>query len=274
MPGDTDVPGWKIKPDKTERYGRDDIAEKLKDGYAVYEKYGCRELVTAGYVRVDDPEIKIDIEIYRFNSSLNAFGIFSFERAFLYDDSSVCGNSYTAVNSFIARKGEFYIKVNANKNHKGISGDLIAFGEAVCAGIVSEDRPLPDYIVLYSRNGYKDVVYRAVELPFLPGFNNFFLCKKNISGNNKIIFFANRGTGIDSYSEFSKFLTLEVNPFVLLSTGKSHVAFRKNGESDFLFISSYNEWLLGVISAGSMREGREIVDILLEELIEFLNRKG
>ena len=272
VPGDTDVPGWRIMPDKTKTYGRENIGEALKEKSAVYEKYGFRELITAEYTRVDDSEKIINIEIYRLNNSLNAFGIFSFEREFMYNDSNVCGNSYEGINAFFARKGGFYIKVNSNKSYKRMSKDLTAFGEAVCGRIVIEERPLPDYIVLFGNNRLKDVIYRAVELPVLPELNTFFLRKKNISEKTKIVFFAKRITYIDSYKEFSKLLTLDSNPFILINTEKSQVAFRKNSDNDLLFISLYNEWLFGVISAGSISEGRDIINILFDELIEFLNR--
>ncbi len=271
VPGDNDVPGWRILPDKTKRYGREDLSGALKDRYSAYTKYGYRELVAAEYVRVDDPGKKINIEICRLNNSLNAFGIFSFERAFMYDDLNICGYSYASAGSFFAVKGEYYIRINSNN---AFAGDLFIFGEAVCARIITEERPLPAHIALFGNDGLKNVIYRSGGLPALPDINNFFLRKKIISGKTKIVFFARRETGIDSFREFSNLLALEKKPFVLLSTDKSQVAFRKNTGNDYLFISAYNEWLFGVFSAVSVAEGREIINILFEELIEFLNRNG
>ncbi len=268
LPNEFDVPGWRIVL-SIKGYTEIDIHEYLKKDSNLYEKYGIKELRVAKYRRVDDYTRDITAEIYRMNSTLNAFGIFSFERVFEHNNLEICGNAYSKPGGIFTRKGSYYIKVEANREYEGAIDDLVIFTQLICDNIRAEENGLPEYITLFGDNTLNNLVYGIDGHPEFPQLKNFFIKKIDIIGEKRFIFFLKRDSSYETLTEFSNILKDKKNPFVLSSAEELQIAFQKKGKRDFLFISVYKEWFFGVISATSMLEGKKIVNQLYNELLEF-----
>ncbi|MGA1204801.1 MAG: DUF6599 family protein [Opitutales bacterium] len=98
----------------TERYTADSLYEKINGRAPAYLEYNFQELTSRSYLLMAAPGEFIDVFLFRMDSPLNAFGIFSAER----DDSGqpleFAPDGYGSEMGFFLRKGDIYVQTLAS----------------------------------------------------------------------------------------------------------------------------------------------------------------
>lgn len=81
LPGDQEIPGWTAKEAASD-YTRDGLYGHINGGAEIFLQYGFQHLSVCPYKRTSSGEAaEIILEIYRMATPLEAFGIFSVNRA-------------------------------------------------------------------------------------------------------------------------------------------------------------------------------------------------
>jgi len=272
FPRESDIPGWRAK-NSPQLFRGGDIRKYLKDSGDHYQRYNVEELSVAEYNSISDPSRIISLAILKMSSSLNAFGIFSLERGFDYKDACISEDSYLTSNGLFFRKGRYYIKIEIRGGYADVSKDFRMFSGAINDKVLKGRGVIPDYLSLFSDKGSRSrVVYYIEDYPLLPSIKNIFVRKKDISGDDRFIFFGRRNSYFDSMRDFSAQLKIKENPFILSNAGKLRIAFNKIADNEYIFISVYKKWVFGVISANSMIEGKKIVTLLYKDLLDYLKK--
>lgn len=273
MPRETDVPGWRLKAPPQE-FTSAKIHEYLKERTDLYQKYGFQKLYTALYNFINDSNRVNRVEIYKMNSSLNAFGIMSIERGFNYKDSPILNNSFITDNSISFSKGKYYIKIITSNYYENAIKYITTFAEIVSDNLKNGDRRLPNYITLFADNNYDfNVVYYIDGIKELLELKNLFLREKIISKEKRIIFFTKRDSYYTSMKEFSNLLKNNDDPFILSNAGELQVAFKKRKNNKLIFTSVYKEWIFGIIKTKSLLEGKTMINQLHKELVDYCNNE-
>lgn len=271
LPWETDVPGWKIKSPAV-KYTEKNIGEYSQGDVNLFKLYGLNELAVCTYYSISNAEKEITVSILRMNSPLNSFGILSMERSDSVSAAEVCDDSYTNEKGLFYRKGKFYVKIN--RAGEISIDDLNTFGKTVCVKLCNEADKLPDYISLFNSDTSRiNLVYHINDIDDIPGIKNIYVLKTTILDKPVSVFFTKRDSGYDTIGEFSRLLKETKDPFILSSAEKSQIAFKKKGDSDFIFISVYKEWIYGVLSTDSMVNGKRIINYLYEGILEFEKKK-
>ncbi len=234
---------------------------------ALFRKYKLKELSVAKYKHISDRDKEITTEIFFMSSLLNAFGIFSMERPEDTVEDTICSNTYLSGQSFFSQKGNYYIRIKSNFES---TEDLRNFLKIICDKIKSF-KSLPRYLSLFEKNeNKKSLVYRVDGYSKLPSVKEIFTRKVTINGKYRTVLFAKRDSNYISVGEFSNLLKNKEKKFILCGSGDAQTAFFKVNENDVIFISVYNEWIIGIADAASMAEGENGINFLYNDLKEYL----
>ncbi|MDY6934259.1 MAG: DUF6599 family protein [Spirochaetota bacterium] len=272
LPRESDVPGWRLNSAPKE-YTVDNVHRYLHNKGRIFKKYGFRSVSVAKYHSINDQSRLTTVEIYKMDSTLNAFGIMGIERGFNHIEDSVFENSYTKGAGFYFRKGIYYIRIEASKTTDSftIQRDNIIFAQVVHENIKNPNEPLQDYVALFGDNKrVSDVVYYIDGHPQLPEIDNLFVRGKRISGRIKHIIYSKRDSCYESLKYISSLVQEMEPPFVLSNAEEFQIAFNRSENNNYIFIAVYKEWIFGIINADTKFEGKKIVHRLYTELIEFL----
>ncbi|MFH0992344.1 MAG: DUF6599 family protein [bacterium] len=138
------IPGWKLKIEP-QVYVPDNLWDAIDGAADLFLEYGFVNLHIARYEKSDSYEIKV--ELYRHNSLVNAFGMYSQERAPEYRFIQLGAQGYfaTAVLNFMA--GEYYVKLTSSKSDKAAEKDLLLIGNKI-AGALKQPIQMPRSLAL------------------------------------------------------------------------------------------------------------------------------
>jgi hypothetical protein len=270
LPREIELPGWKIiaGPDV---FNSNNIHEYIKaqEELHIFEVSGFQELSIAQYSSLSNPDRAINIEIFRMDSSLNAFGIFSTQRIDGAVNKNACDDSYSAGQNYYARKSNYYIKIKPLNNYAGAGSDIKLFLETVCNKIKNGEN-LPGYLPIFGDKDDRTTLSYWIEgYPKLTKIKSVFSQKVEIEGKIKTIFFAKRSSEYNSLSEFSGLLNDKNNQFILSSAGEIQIAFSRTSENEYIFISVYKEWIFGIADISALSEGEKAINYMYLKLNSF-----
>ncbi|GEM_PF-2528085 len=266
LPGDIEVPGWEMigNPD---HYSADSI-QKHQDYARLSEMKDFRELITARYRSLQSHSLVLTVVIVRMDSFLSAFNRFSIERGSekrisLFPISSLSSQGVCFV------KGRSSVSIHLSEKIERLKNDVFLFA-ALIYGNITEKNRLPRYSSLFSRGEsiHNLLYYRSFQGDF-PELKDVFMRKRMIEGKVYTVFFARRQAPNSASAEFNRIVSDPVHPAVVTRFGSKRRAFRGNKKRGYTFLSSYKEWIFGVINAESLKRGDAITGMLHEELLEF-----
>ncbi len=273
LPREIELPGWRAAADP-KIFNSTNIQKYIKtqEEIRLLDVYEFQELSIAKYCSLSNPDKTITVEIFKMNSSLNAFGILSIQRSDEAMKEEICEDSYSTEQNLFARKNNYYIRIQDVCKYAGAKTDNKLFLKTICIKIKSTMR-LPDYLSLFGgKEDRMSLIYMTEGHPKLFKIKNIFSRKTEIEGKTKTIFFAKRNSNNNSLREFSSLL--KDNQYILSTASEIQVAFLKTREDNFIFISVYKEWIFGIFDAATMAEGEKTINYLYNNLYKFLMRSG
>ena len=136
------IPGW--HEEKTTLIGDEKGLAKYVSGRAeLYCAYGFRRLAIGRYK--NEKSLPMLVEIYEFDSSENAYGMYSFDTTgekLELGQGAVYG--YGLLKFW---KGKLLVRVHAEEEHLELEEEILAFGRRIDSGIPTEG-PRPDLLFL------------------------------------------------------------------------------------------------------------------------------
>jgi hypothetical protein len=266
LPGDIEVPGWEMigNPD----HCSEDSIQKYQNCVQLSEMKDFRELITAQYRSLQSHSLVLSVVIVRMDSFLSAFNQFSTECGFekrisLFPISSLSSQEVYFV------KGSYYVRMHLAEEIERLKKDVFFFATIIYRNITEKNR-LPQYSSLFGQgeSTHNLLYYRNFQGDF-PELKNVFMRKRMIEGREYTVFFARRQSPSSALTEFNRIVSDPVHPAVVTQFGAKRRAFRGDTSGGYTFLSSYREWIFGVINAESLKRGDAITGVLYKELLEF-----
>src|SRR4030042_2048396 len=264
MPRETDVPGWVI----ARQYRLNDM-KKIERVIPYHTDYDPVELVAADYNYLSDTSRIIRVEIIRFHSSLDAFGLYSRERGFdaavLFMDKC----TYSSEHGIFFRLGKYYVKISGENLNEKERASFEQFRGVVRQNLKKHtvEEQLPDYLPpLSGGNSTRNVIYYKKGIDTIPGGQALFVMRRAIAGRNYDIVSAKLPAMLASQHEFHRILKSSDRAFMLSRIGNLQLAIRIISDSEYLFISWYKHWIFGVLNAENMNEGNRVILYLFGEI--------
>ncbi len=263
LPSDTETEGWKIKSPPV-HYDLTNMVLYLKQRKTLYSEYGVREMVTAEYVKVDNPETVVRIELYRMDRPLHSFGIFSRERnapgenKHIYREMEGCTSGDGRV---LCYRGPFFIRIEPVEKRAGPTvpdNELALFVRILKRNIPEDVDPLPSYTRLPGQiPGAAGIVYYPLGIPQISGLKEIFVQNVSYRNGEFQVFYARRKSSPRAFREYSMLIGNDEHGFVLDKTGAYDSAFMKNRDGTYLFVGRCREWIFGVLKAESIPKGEK-----------------
>ncbi len=123
----------------TENYVPDTLYEKINGRAPAYLEYNFQELTSRSYIIDGTPGEFLDVYLFRMDSPLNAFGIFSAER----DDSgkplAFVADGYESEMGYFLRRGDIYVQTVASSTNPEIMALARSYTEALVDYLPAND---------------------------------------------------------------------------------------------------------------------------------------
>ncbi len=263
LPRETDVPGWEQVKKPERIYGK-----QMKDT-ADYGKYRAVEKSYSLYRSFSEQEYVLRVELFRLNSVMDAFGMFSRERGIPGISRNVTGDYFTSDEGAFLMKGNYYIRVLANNKDDILKKQCDTFIRNIRKNldVSGQTSELPDYLTLFSEDyTSQDVMYYRNGYSNLPGLKRVFIRNRTIGEQNKLLFFVRFNSAQSAQRKFNSLLKKNSYGYALTVRNKVPVAFKKIADNILLFFSSDREWIFGVLNSANQDEGLRITDMLRGEI--------
>ena len=271
MPRETDVPGWT----NAKQY-RTSSVKKIAELNALYTEYDPAELIAAEYIRISDATKTIRLEIIRFRSALDSFGMYSrdsgLDGAARADGDEAC----TSEGSVFFRQGKYYVRIKGEKLDAQESGAIEQFRGVVSQNLKRRggDVALPDALFLFSNDrSTRDIVYYKKGIDTIPGLKNVSVARRALGGKKTDVLYTKMTTPLDAEQEFRALLKTGGEAFILSKIGSLETAIRIISDTEYLFVSHYKQWIFGVRNADTMNEGNRIIIYLFGEIKAKIEKK-
>jgi hypothetical protein len=264
LPRETDVPGWAIA-----RHYRTGSLSKIGQINALYTEYDPLELIVAEYGRLSDIKKTVRIEIIRFRSALDAFGVYSRERGLNGTSHASGDDTWTTERNLFFRQGRFYIRITGENLDAQETGAIEQFQGVVRKNLTKRagEDVLPDSLYLFSDDrSTGDIVFYKKGIDTIPGLKNIYVMRRTLGGKKFGIVYAKLPTAFDAEQEFHQILKTGGGVFILSKIGSLQPAIRIISDTEYLFISYYKQWIFGVLNADTMNEGNRIIVYLFSEI--------
>jgi hypothetical protein len=268
LPRETEIPGWQLSD-----AGSHDSGELTPDERAS----GAEEKVSALYCSMSRGKRTAGVEILRFGSALEAFGLFSIERSSLKDIKRNGPDYAAASDAIIFRLGRFYIRIRIQPDKKSARADYSADADFFY-GIIRDrlesmggSDAMPEAAYLFSAAGdYSDLIYFRRGDPLLPQLDRVYARPKELRGRIRRVYYSDRNSAMEAQSLFASILSGASSGFTLARSGPVPVAFRKLPGGGILCISFHRQWIFGLFDADDIDE----VSGLLDELAACIIRSA
>lgn len=264
MPRETDVPGW-----TTARPHQSVSGDNIRIINPEYIKNGAVEYSDLVYRSVSDSDREVTIEIITFESSLEAFGMFSIERGFISEDKMETPFLYKTNKAVYTVKDSYYIKVRSTHEEESkILQDITSHITYRLSGDRESGSILPDYVNAIPGNiKHSDLIYYPSSPDFLEETSNFFVRQKRYAGKRQLVIFARAGSQHLSTNRYYKPI-IKADRFTLQRTDPVNMLHREENDETTL-IAVYRNWFIGISKAESLKEAETTVFSLLQNIDDF-----
>jgi hypothetical protein len=271
LPRETDVPGWVV----SDQYKMSSM-KKIGQVSPLYGEYDPLELIVAEYGHLSDMSRTVRLEIIRFRSSLDSFGLFSRERGFDGERRYLDDNSYTTGDGVYSRMGRYYLKITGKNLGDQNSTALEQFRLAVMQNLKSQagNDQLPDSFFIFSdKRSTRDIVYYKKGIDTIPGLKGLAVMRRTMDGRKFDVFYVKLLAGFEAEQEFHQLIKRGGDAFMLTKIANLQPAIRIISDSQYLFISHYKQWIFGVLNADTMDEGNKLIVFLSGEIKYRVDKK-
>ncbi len=252
-----DLEGWK-KPDSLSNYTADnlwDIIDGAADGYLLYDF----EQMTMGDYTLDNGQY-ITLEIYRHQSTEDAFGIYSQERPSKAIYNEVGGQGYQEVATMNFFAGRYYVKIRCSGNTAFEINSVSKLGETI-ASLIDPETKLPTQLTLFPIEGKIPNSEQYINENFI-GYSflrNAFIANYTAKGANFNIFIISNNTPEETKTMLESFLKNNGKEPVNLQPGIFDIKDKYNGIMKILWKGKY---LCGVYNTGDAKIMQDYIALL------------
>lgn len=271
LPSETESPGW-LMDTSPKNYTAKNLQKYNNNAEEtlLLNLYGLKELSTVRYKNISIPSNQITVEIYKMSSAVNAFGILSVTKNEDYEEIKICEDSYVNDALTLARKENYYIRIKST-GYPGSVKDRESFCRQICDKIIKAGNALPAYSTLFGKANERSRLRYVIEgYQNLPELKKIFIRKIEISGKINTIFFTKRGTSHAALGELSNLLKNKERQCIMSEAGDLQTAFFKINDQEFIFVSVFKEWIIGILDAETIAEGERTINILHNDLKDFI----
>ena len=139
--------GW-IKGTEDRIFYGDDLYDYIDGGAELFLSFGFKEVFSRIYTKPDQPDILIDI--FRMNTSLDAFGVFSLSSE-IRDDYFGQG-SQVMQGAVLFWKNNFFISIITSPETETSKGTILKLAELINDAII-EEGPTPEILNILPKDG-------------------------------------------------------------------------------------------------------------------------
>jgi hypothetical protein len=188
------VNGWG-KPRNIERYTRDDVFNYINGASEFYLSYGFQELWVAEYT--GSSESSLMVEVYRHQTPVDAFGIYTQERSSFAKTIEVGIQGYVEAPILNFLNGSWYVKINGYGEHAMNPDNLMEMASAVAEKLGGPEL-WPAILAAFPEAGKVENSETYVAKDFL-GYSFFpsaFQCEYNTAAGDFRIFIIDCGESV------------------------------------------------------------------------------
>jgi len=142
--------GWELG--ETQRFVADNLFEQINGAAPGYLRYSFRVLTVQPVRRTEDPRSELLVEAFEFGHHLDAFGIYSTERAPGLDFVKLGAEGYQVSGGCRFYRGNHYVKIAATRNDDVTRLALGALASALARSLRGETRA-PRLLRAFPRDG-------------------------------------------------------------------------------------------------------------------------
>jgi len=265
LPRDSDVPGW-VRIDTPLYYN----GNKIKKYNREYAGYEIEKIASCLYQSIDDQQIKVKLEVIKFNSVLNAYGFFSIKRGSgIFEAENI--NEFYSNSISLIQIGEYVIYSQTEQVDSLLQKDLKTFVNIPLIYISQnylQDK-LPDSLrVLKGKDGY-GVLYSHKPNDRFPFVANINFTQWSWSNDLIDVFFNENESFYDAYEIFKK--TID-NNYIMISSDNTYTAYKKEKDNRYSFISITDKWVFGCWSVKNLNDGKKVLSEILSR-IQYYKKK-
>jgi hypothetical protein len=271
LPRETDVPGW--VPVEQERVTG---AKKIAQINPLYGTCDAAEVVTALYHHLSDSSKTVRIHMIKFRSPLDSFGLFSRERGISGGMKFIDDNAYTSSKGMFFRLAKYYVKLTGENLGDDRNGILDSFRTVIADNLKKHTgaENLPDSMFIFSNTrSTREIVYYKQGIETIPGLKNMFVTRHTVGTRKYDVFYSITSSSYEAEHEFHSILKAADGSYILSKIGNIQPAIRVLNEKEHLYISSYKNWIFGVLDAENMKTGNTIIILLHSEIRMLIDKK-
>ncbi len=262
MPRETDVPGWVLV--KWDRW-----KEGSSPAYETYARYDILEAGIEKYRSISENKGSlVDITIYRHGNPLQAYSLFSIERQQNRPTAHFDDYGYQSEKGFFFTINEFYVKLAGDNQNGRLRQELEKFKKIVDDKISARTRDfnLPKHMGLFSNTaGNTDLVYFHNGHPGVPFLDEVCVKTRNIGEKKLNIFFSKQESVSDAMKMLSDIQKETPDEYILAKEKQMTYMLRKKNEG-FCMLSSFKNYIFGVLDADDINNGRALLEQLYREI--------
>jgi hypothetical protein len=262
--------GW-VPAGETQAFQADNLYEHIDGAAPGYVRYSFKELTVQTLHLADDPNTEIMVEVYAFGNHLDAFGIYSNERAPKLDYVKLGTEGYYVANACRFYTGAYYVKLSASRDNEQVQTALKSLAPALARALRGESRP-PKLLKAIPTEGLvaNSERYEGSDLLAHDFLGAGFTADYDLGGEKPAkLFFAIKLDSTQARSAYYELLSFlrergEVGERVSLSHGSGRVT--KHPFYGPSLICRSGAVVCGVLRVPSEEAGRALVDDLLARL--------
>lgn len=264
LPRDSDLSGW-IRASAPADYKGADAGLYNKE----YYKTGIKHLTSCSYKSTGENRAEITMEVLRFDSVLNSYGLFSRiagEREF----SNETVNSLYTDKIALALRGEYIIYAftdSADEDMETILNFFTTVSLKYLGTNYSREKLSGTINVLKSRDRY-GIIYSESGSEQPVDIDRIYYTSWQYDRAIAEVFISERESFSDSYRIFRSRLK---NGYTLSESGAVHTAFKKNRDGTLTYISVFEKWIYGCSSVPDLETGKKVSEEIHSRLVQYRN---
>ena len=265
LPRETDVPGWVMK-NPVQSYTGANI-KKYKQDYA---GIGIERLSSSVYESIDNPDIKIKIEVVRFDSVLSAYGFYSVTRGHgIFDIGET--NDFSSDKLCLIRMGDYVVYSSTDSEYPAMKEELMTFSK-IPFNYIGENYmnyKLPGSLnILKGADGY-GIIYSINKHEKFLSLERIAYTQWKWNNNLIKVFYSEYRSFYDAYEVFKENI---VDNYIVSSSDEIYTAFKKEDNGKYIFISVRDNCIFGGWSIEEYNDMNKIHNEILNRIDDYNKR--
>ena len=266
LPRETDVPGWIMK-DSVQSYTGANIKKYNQD----YAGIGIERLSSSVYKSLYESlynlDVKIKVEVIRFDSVLSAYGFFSVIRGHgIFDIGDI--NEFSSSKLSIIRRGNYVVYSSTEDESPLIQEDLTTFSK-IPFNYIGENYmnyKLPGSLnILKGADGY-GIIYSINKHEKFSSLERIAYTQWKWNNNLINVFYSEYGSFYDAYEVFKENI---VDNYIVSSSDEIYTAFKKDSDGKYIFISVRDNCIFGGWSIEKYNDMNKIHNEILKRIDDY-----